>query len=207
LVEFTIGVLNGTQLVQDEDDMIICSNSLVIDLIEKAKVVGNETSGGSIFLGLYAIYDMIYALHPLVFHCRATVFGAYNGSKWLFDEIDDIRRVIDNLVHNFSYMMDAILDVNSFFNESTRGAHLTGPYEAGYGIGMVVYYLIGDDTSGEMVDPAADAVLPLKFDWGTNIARWREEDRIKEEERQAAIDAAELSNAERIAAEGGDAKF
>ena len=125
----------------------------------------------------------------------------------LFDELEDIRRVIDNLVHNFSYMMDAVLDVSSFFNSTERGQHLDGPYEAGYGVGMVVFYLIGDDTSGEMIDPAKDAVMPLRFDWGSNIKRWKEEDRIAKEQKEAESQAKALAEAERVAAEGGEAEF
>lgn len=173
-------------MIQDEEDMVTCADALIIDILEGARRVKNETLDGTVFRGLYAVYDMVYALHPLVFSCRKTVVDAYYGSHWLFDDLDDIRRVIDNLVHNFSFMMDAILDVNSFFNSGERGQHFDGPYDAGFGIGMVVFYLIADDSSGVMVDPAENATMPLKFDWGTNIAKWKDEDRIRTEQREAA---------------------
>ena len=155
---------------------------------------------------MYAVYDMIYAIHPLVYNCRKTFVDAYFGSMWLFDDLDDIRRVIDNLVHNFSFIMDAILDVNSFFNSGDRGQHFTGPYDAGFGVGMVIFYLIADDSSGEMIDPAEGATMPLRFEWGVNIARWKEENRIAKEQKEAAREAAAQAEAERIA-ESDDAEF
>jgi len=213
MVNFMIGIFNGTQLVQDEADMEICANALVIDIVGSGLSIKNETLDGSIFRGLYATYDIIYSLHPLVHHCRKTFVDAYYGNTWLFDDIDDIRRVIDNLVHNFSFIMDAILDVNSFFNSGERGQHYDGPYDAGYGIGMVVFYLLADDSSGLMVDPAEGATMPLRFDWGLNIARWKDEDRIRKEQRDAAraaaAAAADLPDTEGIDGndEADDAEF
>ena len=138
---------------------------------------------------------MIAALHPTVFYCRKTVVDAYDGASVHFDTLDDIRRIIDNFVHNFSFMMDAILDVSSFFNDGVRGQHIDGPYDAGFGIGMLVFYLIADDTSTLMVDPAKDVEMPLKFEWGENVARWKEENRIRREEKER-IKAEELARAE-----------
>ena len=34
---------------------------------------------------------------------------------------------------------------------------MEGPYDAGYGIGMLVFYLIADETTVFMVDPAEGA--------------------------------------------------
>ena len=152
------------------------------------------------------MYDMIAALHPTIFYCRKTVMDAYHGAAVHFDTLDDIRRIIDNFVHNFSYMMDAILDISSFFNSGDRGQHIDGPYDAGYGIGMLIFYLVADDTSTLMVDPAEGVELPLKFEWGENIARWKEEDRIRKEEEEKRK-AEELAAAEAEAAEAGETDF
>ena len=163
----------------------------------------NETTSGTVFQGLYALYDMIGALHPTVYYCRKTVMDAYEGSDTYFDSLDDIRRIIDNIVHNFSFMMDALLDVSSFFNSGDRGQWINGPYDAGFGIGKFFYYLFVDETTTLMVDPAEGAVMPLKFEWGDNLDRWRAEDeakRIAEEEAAAAAAAAE-------AAEGDNPEF
>ena len=177
--------------------MITCGESIIVEIIEKAYVFYNETADGNPFMGLYALYDMVAALHPTVYYCRKTVMDAYYGASEHFDTLDDIRRIIDNFVHNFSFMMDAILDVSSFFNDGDRGQHIDGCYDAGFGVGMLVFYLIADDSSAVMVDPAEGAVLPLKFDWGSTIARWKEEDRLSalederlEFEQAAAAEAA-----------------
>ena len=205
-MKFTIGLMNGTSLIVDEDDMITCSDSIVIEIIENAYIFYNESVSGNPFVGLYAMYDMVAALHPTVFYCRKTVIDAYLGAAVHFDTLDDIRRIIDNFVHNFSYMMDAILDVSSFFNTGDRGQHIDGPYDAGFGVGMLIFYLIADDSSTVMVDPAEGALLPLKFNWGENIARWNEEDRLddldeerreaEEEARRASEDANEKKEAD-----------
>jgi len=183
-MEFTIGIMNGTSLIVNETDMVTCGDAIIIDIIEGAITFYNETTSGSPFVGLYAFYDMIAALHPTVFYCRKTVMDAYFAAAIHFDTLDDIRRIIDNFVHNFSYMMDAILDISSFFNSGDRGQHIDGPYDAGFGIGMLIFYLIADDTSTLMVDPAKDAVMPLKFEWGENLKRWKEENRIRREEKE-----------------------
>ena len=207
LMEFTIGVMNGTSLIVEESDMLTCSDSIVIEIIENAYIFYNETTSGSPFIGLYAMYDMVAALHPTVFYCRKTIMDAYYGAAVHFDTLDDIRRIIDNFVHNFSYMMDAILDVSSFFNSGDRGQHIDGPYDAGFGVGMLIFYLVADDTSTLMVDPAKDAELPLKFEWGENITRWKEENRIRREEKERQK-AEELAKAEAAAAaeENGEPK-
>ena len=83
------------------------------------------------------MYDMVGALHPTIFYCRKTVYDAYYGAAVHFDSLDDIRRIIDNLVHNFALMTDAILDVSSFFNDGLRGQYITGPYDAGFGRHML----------------------------------------------------------------------
>jgi len=180
-MSFTIGIFNGTSMIVDENDMLICADSIIGEIIGGAQILRNETTSGDIFTGLYSLYDMVAALHPTVFYCRKTLVDAYYGSSEFFDSLDDIRRIIDNLVHNFAYMMDIIFDVSSFFNSGDRGQYMEGPYDAGFGIGMLVFYLLADDTTSVMVDPAEGAEMPLKFDWGENIARWKEEDRIADE--------------------------
>lgn len=206
-MSFTIGILNGTSLIVHEEDMVLCADSIIIDIIQGAMVVKNETVDGTFFRALYAMYDMVSALHPTVFYCRKTVMDAYYGSNELFDSLDDIRRIMDNLVHNFSYMMDAILDVSSFFNSGDRGAHIDGPYEAGFGVGMLIFYLLADDTTVFMVDPAEGVEMPLKFDWGVNIRRWNEETRIREEAEAAALQerlAEEAAHAEEELAQSAE---
>ena len=97
-------------------------------------------------------------------------------------------------------MMDAIFDVSSFFNSEDRGVHIDGPYEAGFGIGMIIFYILADDTTVLMFDPAENAEMPLKFDWGHNLRRWKEQDRIAREIKEAEL-AARLEEEERLAAE------
>ena len=46
LMEFTIGIFNGTSMIVDENDMLICSDSIVIDIIGGAKDLYNKTADG-----------------------------------------------------------------------------------------------------------------------------------------------------------------
>merc|ERR1712016_145984 len=48
-------------------------------------------------------------------------------------------------------MVDVVLDLSSFFNDSDRGQYMTGPYDAGYGIGMLIFYLVADETSSSIL--------------------------------------------------------
>ena len=80
---------------------------------------------------------------------------------------------------------------------------MTGPYDAGYGIGMLIFYLVADETTVLMVDPAETAEVPLKFEWGVNLKRWKEENRIKKEEKAKAR-AEEIAAAEAAAAAAAD---
>ena len=62
-----------------------------------------------------------------------------------FDDQYDIKVIITNIVHNVSFAMDTYLDVKGFFTSTERGQAFDGPYEAGFGVGRLVYYLLADN--------------------------------------------------------------
>ena len=60
------------------------------------------------------------------------------------------------------------------------------PYDAGFALGSLVFYTLSDDNTVIMLDPAEGAVLiKMKYTWGENINRWKEENRIKREIKEA----------------------
>lgn len=61
-------------------------------------------------------------------------------------------------------MIDTYQDVMGFFNSTERGQTFEGPYEAGFGIGRLVYYLLADNELAKQVDPAEGMDLPI-FDF------------------------------------------
>ena len=62
--------------------------------------------------------------------------------------------MLANLVHNFALGVDAARDVYYFFTGTGEGNDPEGVYNAGYGSGRILYYIIVDDEFSGMVDPA-----------------------------------------------------
>ena len=93
-----------------------------------------------------------------------------------FDDQSDIKLLITNVVHNVSLFMDTLKDLQAFFftrsQERSPEAQIQGPYDAGYGAGRLVFYLIADNELAKQKDPAE----------GMNIVLWFEDETSPEEE-------------------------
>ena len=48
-MQFTIGMFNGTSMIQNDEEMTICAEAITIDIIEGAITLHNETTSGSVF--------------------------------------------------------------------------------------------------------------------------------------------------------------
>ena len=59
-----------------------------------------------------------------------------------------------NMIFRYPLMVDAVTDLKSFFTSGHKGQTEEGPYEAGFGMGRIVYYLLSDNSEAKMVDPA-----------------------------------------------------
>lgn len=81
-----------------------------------------------------------------------------------FDDQSDIKVILTNIVHNVSFAMDTFQDVRGFFTSTERGQAIEGPYEAGFGVGRLIYYLLADNELAKQEDPADGMELPT-FDF------------------------------------------
>ena len=50
-----------------------------------------------------------------------------------------------NILHNFSFAVDTWNDVETFFTSEAKGQGFDGPYDAGFGIGRLVSYIVADN--------------------------------------------------------------
>jgi hypothetical protein len=83
--------------------------------------MGNSSAKGDHFDAMFAFWDITYNIHPLFLHCRSWTyqFGVEIATK--FDKLDDIRRIIVNIVNHVDEVTDVILDLEGFFKNNDRG--------------------------------------------------------------------------------------
>ena len=98
-----------------------------------------------VFLALYNLYNMAWNVHPLVVNCREAPDTALDILISRFNDSDDIRLILTNILHNASFVIETSTDVWNFLTSSERGQTDEGPYEAGYGAGRLIYYILTDN--------------------------------------------------------------
>ena len=91
------------------------------------------------------MYDMAWHVHPLLENCILAPDTASDFMMSRFDDQYDIKVIMTNVVHNFSFAVDTYQDVRGFFESTERGQAFEGPYEAGFGVGRLFYYLLADN--------------------------------------------------------------
>lgn len=121
IVDLITGFLRGTGLVTDTDGLDICSSTIRWGMMQNGWRLGNSSASGDHFDALFAFWDISYNIHPLFLHCRSWTyaFGVEIATK--FDKLDDIRRIIVNIVNHVDEVTDVILDLEGFFNNKERG--------------------------------------------------------------------------------------
>ena len=134
------------------------------DFVQRGRQIYNTTLEYKVFESLYQAYDMAWSVHPLLSNCILAPDTAVDTVLARFDDQYDIKVIITNIVHNVAFATDTVLDVRGFFMSTERGQAFEGPYEAGFGIGRLVYYLIADNELAKQVDPAEGMDLPT-FDF------------------------------------------
>ena len=83
-----------------------------------------------------------------------------------FDDQSDIKLLITNIVHNISFVMDTLYDLREFFftrSQERADNSIQGSYDAGYGAGRLIYYLIADNELAKQVDPAEGMDIDLSL--------------------------------------------
>jgi len=96
---------------------------------------------------------MLYYGHVTAITCGDSAKSAVQVLVRSFDDLSDIRRILDNLVHNFGVVYVSISDLVDYFGASEEGQELQGPYQAGFAAGRILFYAFVDDSSSRMVDP------------------------------------------------------
>ena len=77
--------------------------------------------GFVVFATLYNLYDMVWNIHPLLVNCRSAPDTSIDIVTSRFNDSDDIRLIITNVLHNASYVIDTSMDVWNFLTSSERG--------------------------------------------------------------------------------------
>lgn len=163
--EFTSGFLNGTQILKS-DETFICENLIQDGFILNANQIVNMTgvifSTEDFYENVYNIFDnaLLFAkiaqqLHPITFHCWTAGEDVY---AHFFDIIAmqngyDPKNYIMNMVYNFGHIFDNLRDVWLFFEQNPRG-QVNSIHDAGYNLGIALYYLITPEIAQYDVDPA-----------------------------------------------------
>jgi len=88
---------------------------------------------------------MFWNIHPLVVNCREAPDTSLEILISRFNDSDDIRLILTNILHNASFVIETSTDVWNFLTSSERGQTDEGPYEAGYGAGRLIYYILTDN--------------------------------------------------------------
>ena len=90
---------------------------------------------------------MIYNVDSLSRVCSSTGISAYDEMMLMIEVANEPRRIIDNFVHNFGNLYDTERDVENLLFTPIRGDQ-NQAYDIGFGIGKMIWYVIGDDVSG-----------------------------------------------------------
>ena len=88
---------------------------------------------------------MAWNIHPLFVNCRESPDTSFEILTNHFNDSDDIRLILTNILHNASFVIETSTDVWNFLTSSERGQTDEGPYEAGYGGGRIIYYVLTDN--------------------------------------------------------------
>ena len=189
-----LGFFDGTGLINDVDDLAMCEDTVRWKIIHNGWLLGNSSKSGDHFRALYAFWDIVYNVHPMFMVCRGWMYDFGLNVAGKFSELDDIRRIVVNVVNHIDEMTDAILDLTHFFGSTDKGHDLEGPYRVGQSMGSLVFYTVAKENSDPFYDPAASMDLgPLPWQVITDLV---DEANKEKEARQAAKAAEEAAAAE-----------
>ena len=103
---------------------------------------------------------MLWSIHPLIESCYHAPDNSLHTMVGMANDWHDARKVATNLIHNVGFVHDAYNEVKQFFNSEERGQARSGPYEAGYGSGRMLFFIFAENAYTQPYDPAKDAELP-----------------------------------------------
>ena len=140
-----MGFFGGTGLVPDVMMLQSCEDTIRQKMVHNGWLMANRTASGDHFGSLFAFWDIVYNIHPMTMTCRSWIYGFGREFAKRFDNIDDLRRIVVNIVNHIDEMTDSVLDLVNFFNSKAVGTDEDGPYRVGQAIGEMVYYSISKE--------------------------------------------------------------
>ena len=162
MLNFTEGVIYGTELIENTHYMDSCIHILRHNFIIKGEQVYNNTLDIKIFDALFGFYDIVWSIHPLFLDCRLAPNNVDEVVLDRFNEPDDGKVMTVNFIQNYADIVDSYRAVQDFFQSDDRGVSDEAPYDIGFGAGRIVHYIFRENTEfEEPVDPAADADFSL----------------------------------------------
>ena len=161
IVAMIVGFIDGTGLVTEPELVIQCEEVVRWDMVYNGWLLGNSSAGGHHWTATYAFWDIIYNIHPMFMDCRGWMYNLGRNIVYKFDDLEDIRRIIVNLVNHIDEMTDSVLDMTDFFGLTDKGRMVDTPYRVGRAAGSLIYLTITKDNSDPMYDPANDLEMEM----------------------------------------------
>lgn len=156
IVAMIVGFIDGTGLVNNPQEVVICEEVVRWDIIYNGWLMGNSTGTGHGWTAVYAFWDIAYSIHPLLTDCRGWMYNFADNVVEKFDHLEDVRRIMVNLVNHVDEITDSVLDMTDFFGLTDKGRMVDTPYRVGRAAGSLIYLTITKENTLPMYDPATD---------------------------------------------------
>jgi len=155
IVSLLVGFIEGTGLLHgDTAGLYECEETIRWDIIYNGWLLGNSSASGDHWTALYAFWDIFYNVHPMFMDCRGWIYPFGMNIATKFDNLEDIRRIVVNIVNHVDELTDSVLDMTDFFGLSDKGRMVDTPYRMGVAIGSLIFFTITKENSDPMYDPA-----------------------------------------------------
>ena len=154
MMNFTEGVIYGSDLVKNTTQLKSCLSILRKDFIDRGTDIWTHTLSFDFFPVLFNLYGMMWSVNPLFSNCRQPPKDVKEQLLQSFDDWWDLKAFLLNLVYNYPLVVDTIRDVKSFFTEDEAYLTSRDVYESGFGVGRLIYYVLSQNGMPEPVDPA-----------------------------------------------------
>ena len=123
----------------------LCVDILAEDYIKAGyRILRPAEEDSHAFTAIYSVLRMLWSVHPLMINCYQAPDSSVDRLVGKVDDWGDARLVVTNLIHNVGFVHDAYSEVKMFFKSEERGQARSGPYEAGFGAGRMLYFIMAD---------------------------------------------------------------
>lgn len=154
MLNFTEGVIYGSDLVKNTTQLKSCLSILREDFIDRSTEIWTQTLSFQLFPVLFNLYGMMWSVNPLFTNCTQPPKDVKKVLLESFDDWWDLKAILLNLVYNYPHAIDTIRDVESFFNEEQTSLTSKDVYISGFGVGRLIYYVLNQNEMPKPVDPA-----------------------------------------------------